>query len=33
LVEDFLACHLGGEVEPVSAEQMAASSAKIIESG
>jgi dipeptidyl aminopeptidase/acylaminoacyl peptidase len=33
LIEDFLARHLGGEAEPISAEQMAASTAKIIESG
>jgi dipeptidyl aminopeptidase/acylaminoacyl peptidase len=33
LIEDFLARHLGGEAEPVSAEQMAESSAKIVESG
>ena len=33
LIEDFLAHHLGGEAEPISAEQMAASTATIIESG
>jgi hypothetical protein len=33
LIEDFLARHLGGESEPVSPEQMAASTAKIIERG
>jgi len=32
LIEDFLARHLGGEAEPISAEQMAVSTAKIIES-
>jgi hypothetical protein len=33
LIEDFLARHLGGEAEPISAEQMRVSTAKIIESG
>jgi dipeptidyl aminopeptidase/acylaminoacyl peptidase len=33
LIEDFLARRLGGEAEPISAEQMAASTATIIESG
>jgi dipeptidyl aminopeptidase/acylaminoacyl peptidase len=33
LIEDFLARHLGGEAEPISAEQMAGSSARIIECG
>ena len=33
LIENFLAHHLGGEAEPISAEQMAASTATIIESG
>jgi dipeptidyl aminopeptidase/acylaminoacyl peptidase len=33
LIEDFLARHLGGEAEPVTAEQVAASTAKIIEVG
>jgi dipeptidyl aminopeptidase/acylaminoacyl peptidase len=31
LIEDFLARHLGGEAEPVTPEQLAASTAKIIE--
>jgi len=33
LIEDFLARHLSGEAEPVTPEQMAASTAKIIEGG
>jgi dipeptidyl aminopeptidase/acylaminoacyl peptidase len=33
LIEEFLARHLGGEAEPVSAEELEASTAKIIEHG
>jgi hypothetical protein len=33
LIEDFLARHLGGKAEPVTPEQIAATTAKIIEGG
>ena len=33
LIEEFLARHLGGKAEPVSAEELEVSTAKIVERG
>jgi hypothetical protein len=33
LIESFLSLHLGGDAEPVTDEEIAASTAKLIESG